>query len=59
MTHTVEISVAGMMMSHIIHVGQLLGNGVTVPQLFQVDILTLQIFKFSSYVQAFRFFRSL
>ena len=42
MTQTVEISVVGMVMSHIIHVGQLLGNGVTVPQLFQVHILTMQ-----------------
>ena len=42
MAQTVEINVVGMMMSHIIHVGQLLENGVTVPQLFQVDISTLQ-----------------
>ena len=41
-TQNVQISVIGMVMNHIIHVGQFLGNGITVLQSFQVNLLRLQ-----------------
>ena len=41
-TQNVQISVIDMVMNHIIHVGQFLGNGVIVLQSFQVNLLTLK-----------------
>ena len=42
MTQNVQMSVLGMVMRHIIHVWQFLGNGLTVLQSFQVNLLTLK-----------------